>query len=168
MVHGADFAAAEVARIAAARSYLRADMESAPTPSLIGRPVCQKTSTLPYRECRGEHCSPANLAQQRSFGKASHKANGHGRAMLAPTMRFFDSLTPSFIGRLFCCAAICTKQVRLYLYKITTKFARSSGKTAKYASKTAACAKNTPIVPQSATIESTQKHGPAFDRCYTV
>ena len=54
--------------------------------------VCQKTSTLPYRECRGEHCSPANLAQQRSFGKASHKANGHGRAMLAPTMRFFDSL----------------------------------------------------------------------------
>ena len=54
--------------------------------------VCQKTSTLPYRECRGEHCSPANLAQQRSFGKAFHKANGHGRAMLAPTMHFFDSL----------------------------------------------------------------------------
>ena len=50
--------------------------------------VCQKTSTLPYRECRGEHCSPANLAQQRSFGKASHKANGHGRAMLAPTRVF--------------------------------------------------------------------------------
>ena len=71
-------------------------------------------------------------------------------------------------GRLFCCAAICTKQVRLYLYKITTKFARSSGKTAKYASKTAACAKNTPIMPKSATIGSTQKHGPAFDRCYTV
>ena len=55
-------------------------------------PVCQKTSTLPYRECRGEHCSPANLAKQRSFRKASHRANGHGRAMLAPTMRFFDSL----------------------------------------------------------------------------
>ena len=54
--------------------------------------VCQKTSTLPCRECRGEHCSPANLAQQRSFWKASHKANGHGRAMLAPTIRFFDSL----------------------------------------------------------------------------
>ena len=54
--------------------------------------VCQKTSTLPYRKCRGEYCSPANLAQQRSFWKASHKANGHGRAMLAPTMRFFDSL----------------------------------------------------------------------------
>jgi len=63
-------------------------------------------------------------------------------------------------GRLFCCAAICTKKARLYLYKITTKFARSSGKTAKYASKTAACAKNTPIVPQSATIESTQNMGP--------
>ena len=47
----------------------------------------------------------------------------------------------------------------MYLYKITTKFARSSGKTAKYASKTAACAKNTPIVPQSATIESTQNMG---------
>ena len=54
--------------------------------------VCQKTSTLPYRECRGEHCSPANLAQKRSFGKDSHKANGHGRAMFAPTMHFFDSL----------------------------------------------------------------------------
>ena len=62
-------------------------------------------------------------------------------------------------GRLFCYAAICTKKARLYLYKITTKFARSSGKTAKYASKTAACAKNTPIVPQSATIESTQNMG---------
>ena len=43
-------------------------------------------------------------------------------------------------GRLFCCTAICTKQVRLYLYKITTKFFGSGGKTAKYASKTAACA----------------------------
>ena len=31
-------------------------------------PVCQKTSTLPYRECRGEHCSPANLTKQRFFG----------------------------------------------------------------------------------------------------
>ena len=62
-------------------------------------------------------------------------------------------------GRLFCYAAICTKKARLYLYKITTKFARLSGKTAKYASKTAACAKNTPIVPQSATIESTQNMG---------
>ena len=39
MVHGADFAAAEVVGIAAARSYLRADMESAPThlPSFFGK-----------------------------------------------------------------------------------------------------------------------------------
>ena len=62
--------------------------------------VCQRTSTLPYRECRGEHCSPANLAQQRSFGKASLKANGHGRAMLAPTMRFLTVCTFPRRGRL--------------------------------------------------------------------
>ena len=37
------------------------------------------------RECRGEHCSPANLVQQGFFGKALHIARGHGRAMLAPT-----------------------------------------------------------------------------------
>ena len=37
------------------------------------------------RECRGEHCSPANLVQQGFSGKALHIARGHGRAMLAPT-----------------------------------------------------------------------------------
>ena len=36
-------------------------------------------------ECRGEHCSPANLVQQGFSGKALHMARGHGRAMLAPT-----------------------------------------------------------------------------------
>ena len=56
--------------------------------------MCQKASTLLYRECRGEHCSPANLAQQRLFGKGSHKANRHGRALLVPTMHFFDTLGP--------------------------------------------------------------------------
>ena len=45
------------------------------------------------RDCRGEHCSPANLAQQRLFGKVSHKANRHGRALLAPTKHFFDNKT---------------------------------------------------------------------------
>ena len=38
-----------------------------------------------YRECRGEHCSPANLMQQGFSGKALHIARGHGRAMLAST-----------------------------------------------------------------------------------
>ena len=38
-----------------------------------------------YRECRGEHCSPANLVQQGFSGKALHIARGHGRAMLAST-----------------------------------------------------------------------------------
>ena len=38
-----------------------------------------------YKECRGEHCSPANLVQQGFSGKALHIARGHGRAMLAPT-----------------------------------------------------------------------------------
>ena len=42
-----------------------------------------------YSECRGEHCSPANLAQHRLFGEIYHRANGHGRAMPAPTNRFF-------------------------------------------------------------------------------
>ena len=69
------------------------------------RAACRKTSTLLYRECRGDHWSPANLAQQRSFGKASHKANGHGRAMLAPTMRFFDSLPQLRLRVLFCAGA---------------------------------------------------------------
>ena len=45
----------------------------------------EKTSALLYRECRGEHCSPANLVQQGFSGKALHIARGHGRAMLAPT-----------------------------------------------------------------------------------
>ena len=45
----------------------------------------KKAPALLYRECRGEHCSPANLVQQGFSGKALHIARGHGRAMLAPT-----------------------------------------------------------------------------------
>ena len=45
----------------------------------------KKTPALLYRECRGEHCSPANLVQQGFSGKALHIARGQGRAMLAPT-----------------------------------------------------------------------------------
>ena len=45
----------------------------------------KKAPALLYRECRGEHCSPANLVQQGFPGKALHIARGHGRAMLAPT-----------------------------------------------------------------------------------
>ena len=52
----------------------------------------QKTPILLCRECRGEQCSPANLTQQRFFGKASHMASGHGRTMCAPTRHFYDSL----------------------------------------------------------------------------
>ena len=44
----------------------------------------EKAAALLYRECRGEHCSPANLVQQGFSGKALHIARGHGRAMLAP------------------------------------------------------------------------------------
>ena len=57
-----------------------------------GAAVCQKTPILPCRECRGEQCSPANLTQQRFFGKVSHMASGHGRTMCAPTRHFYDSL----------------------------------------------------------------------------
>ena len=161
MVHGADFAAAEVVRIAAAETT-RGRIWNPPLRCRGRRP--RRPAALRQREGPAGGCRHPPLhvgvdARHRP-GSLAAAAMLCGRAMLAPT--------PSFIGRLFCCAAICTKQVRLYLYKITTKFARASGKIAKYASKTAACAKNTPIVPQSATIGSTQKHGPAFDRCYTV
>ena len=159
MVHGADFAAAEVVRIAAAEA------------------TCGRIWNPPLR-CRGRRPRrPAALRQREGpAGGCKHPplhvgvdARHRPGSLAAAAMR-----TPVAVstfphkGRLFCCAAICTKKARLYLYKITTKFARSSGKTAKYASKTAACAKNMPIVPKSATIGSTQKHGPAFDRCYTV
>ena len=159
MVHGADFAAAEVVRIAAAET------------------TCGWIWNPPLR-CRGRHPRrPAALRQQEGpAGGCKHPPlhvgvdARHRPGNLAVVAMLIPVAVSTFPhkGRLFCCAAICTKQVRLYLYKITTKFARSSGKTAKYASKTAACAKNTPIVPKSATIGSTQKHGPAFDRCYTV
>ena len=45
----------------------------------------KKAPALLYKECRGEHCSPANLVQQGFSGKALHIARGQGRAMLAPT-----------------------------------------------------------------------------------
>ena len=135
MVHGADFAAAEVVRIAAAET----------TRGRIWNPPLQ---------CRNQMLVIDPGALRRL------PCSRLWRAMLAPT--------PSSRGRLFCYAAICTKKARLYLYKITTKFARSSGKTAKYASKTAACAKNTPIVPQSATIESTQNMGSLLTGVYCL
>ena len=46
---------------------LREKFWKALKPSLGGRSACQKTSTFLYRECRGDHWSPANLAQQRAF-----------------------------------------------------------------------------------------------------
>ena len=74
----------------------RADMESARVPAAAegGRGAVK---TAPYRAswssclfilpvCRGEHCSPASFIQQRIYRKISRKKNGHGRAMLAPTV----------------------------------------------------------------------------------
>ncbi len=94
-----------------------------PPPFDKGGSACQKTSTLLYRECRGDHWSPASLAQQRSFGKASHKANGHGRAMLAPTGVFRHAAPPfdkggfyllwiNFLSSPCFTAALSTTQVR--------------------------------------------------------
>ena len=58
----------------------------------IARKFLQKNETtsdnapaLLYRQCRADHCSPANLVQQGFSGKALHIARGHGRAMLAST-----------------------------------------------------------------------------------
>ena len=96
-------AAADEGKVYCGNPFTGHTGKAAPHPAVVGatatfpqggRLVCQKTSTLLYRECRGDHWSPASLAQQRSFGKASHKANGHGRAMLAPTGVFRQSDLP--------------------------------------------------------------------------
>ena len=134
MVHGADFAAAEVVGIAAARSYLRADMESAPT--LQGSASSMTRGLAAARRSRGRMQASAPACRGRCSPSTREPCGGcHAlRASHARPYAFPHK------GRLFCCTAICTKQVRLYLYKITTKFFGSGGKTAKYASKTAACA----------------------------
>ena len=53
-----------------------------------------KNRSSTYSECRGEHCSPANLAQHRLFGEIYHRANGHGRAMPAPQTVEKGAFTP--------------------------------------------------------------------------
>ena len=62
--------------------------------------ACQKITFLVYGMCRGDHRSPANLAQHRVFrGQFSYKENGHGRAMLAPTNHHTILRLPSGRGR---------------------------------------------------------------------
>ena len=53
-----------------------------------GSPVRQKTPILPCRECRGEQCSPANLAQQRFF----RENFSYGKWARAHTVRPYTAL----------------------------------------------------------------------------
>ena len=73
-----------------------------PPPFDKGGTACQKTSPLLYRECRGDHWSPASLAQQRAFRDgflARHTGTGE---QCSPLQEFFDSLPK----RVSCC--LCT------------------------------------------------------------
>ena len=66
---------------------------SAPTGHLPrrGRSACQKTSTLLYRECRGDHWSPASLAQQRAFRDGFLTRHTGTGEQCSPLQEFFDS-----------------------------------------------------------------------------
>ena len=55
--------------------------------------VCQKTSALPYRECRGDHWSPASLAQQRAFRDGFLTRHTGTGEQCSPLQEFFDSLS---------------------------------------------------------------------------
>ena len=54
--------------------------------------ACQKTSALPYRECRGDHWSPASLAQQRAFRDGFLTGHTGTGEQCSPLQEFFDSL----------------------------------------------------------------------------
>ena len=58
-----------------------------------GRSACQKTSTLLYRECRGDHWSPASLAQQRAFRDGFLTRHTGTGEQCSPLQEFFDRLT---------------------------------------------------------------------------
>ena len=63
------------------------------------RPQCvKKTSTLLYRECRGDHWSPASLAQQRAFRDGFLTRHAGTGEQCSPLQEFFDSLVPSVPG----------------------------------------------------------------------
>ena len=79
-------------------------------PYCYGASVCQKASALLYRECRGEHCSPAAIAvtldSTGAYGMLPYgvgadsisaraiwgNAKPHGRTLCAPTRHFLDRL----------------------------------------------------------------------------
>ena len=63
------------------------------------RPQCvKKTSTLLYRECRGDHWSPASLAQQRAFRDGFLTRHTGTGEQCSPPQEFFDSLGPGMPG----------------------------------------------------------------------
>ena len=62
--------------------------------------ACQKTSTLLYRDCRGDHWSPANLAQQRAFRDGFLTRHTGTGEQCSPLQEFFDSLKKQSAGLL--------------------------------------------------------------------
>ena len=63
----------------------------APSPKGEGS-ACRKTPALPYRECRGDHWSPASLAQQRAFRDGFLTRHTGTGEQCSPLQEFFDSL----------------------------------------------------------------------------
>ena len=66
---------------------------------IYAAPACRKTSALPYRECRGDHWSPASLAQQRAFRDGFLTRHTGTGEQCSPLQEFFDSLPK----RVSCC-----------------------------------------------------------------
>ena len=73
-----------------------------PPPFDKGGSACQKTSTLLYRECRGDHWSPASLAQQRAFRDGFLTRHTGTGEQCSPLQEFFDSLHLPLTREAFC------------------------------------------------------------------
>ena len=82
-------------------------------PYCYGASVCQKASTLLYRECRGEHCSPAAISGDVRF---------HGSIWNAPLRE--PKRPPCVKGA--GCAAAQTEGLRPYGYNPTRPYTLQS------------------------------------------
>ena len=71
----------------------------------------EKTPALPYRECRGDHWSPASLAQQRAFRDGFLTRHTGTGEQCSPLQEFFDKL-PIMTLYPFCGAFATKKEER--------------------------------------------------------
>ena len=76
---------------AASQKIAQAERNSAQAKDII-KTACQKTLTLLYRECRGDHWSPASLAQQRAFRDGFLTRHTGRGEQCSPLQEFFGSL----------------------------------------------------------------------------